>query len=92
MAIRECVSRVVARPRRVTVAINLNEEVVRKLKGEMHRLGEDNFSRFVEGIFECFLRDTCEGCPAYENLPSEEKHKITGKVGAGKWVTEEEES
>jgi len=30
------------------------------------------------------MRDSCEGCPAYENLPEEEKAKITGKVGVGK--------
>jgi hypothetical protein len=91
MTTRECVSRVVPRPRRATIAINLNEEIIRKLKEEMHRLGEDNFSRFVEGIFECFLRDTCDGCPAYEDLPQEEKTKITGKVGVGKWITDETE-
>ena len=91
MAITECVSRVVARPRRMTVAVNLNEQVVKKLKVEMARLGVDNFSRFVEGIFESFLRDSCEGCPAYDELPEEEKSKITEKVGVGKWVEAEED-
>ena len=88
MGVRECVSKVVARPRRTTVAVNLNEEVLKKLKDEMQRLGEDNFSRFVEGIFECFLRETCKGCPAYEDLPDKEKAKITGKIGVGKWETQ----
>jgi len=90
MAIRACVIRERPKRHRIVVSLTLDPHIVAFLKGEMERLGERNFSNFVEGIFECFLRDSCEGCPTYEALPNEEKDKITGKIGAGKWITQEE--
>lgn len=89
MAVTSC--RVRERPKRhrTVVSLTLDPHILASLKKEMQRLGETNFSNFVEGIFDCFLRETCEGCPAYENLPREEKAKITGKVGVGKWEMED---
>lgn len=91
MAIRSCVVRERPKRHRAVISLTLDPHVVASLKDEMRRLDEKNFSNFVEGIFECFLRESCEGCPTYEELTDEEKVKITGKVGAGKWITEERE-
>ena len=55
----------------------------------MAKVGETSLSAFTESLYECVLRDSCEGCPVYENLPEEEKAKITGKVGVGKWIVAE---
>jgi len=54
----------------------------------MEKEGETNLSAIIEGFIDCGIRDTCEGCPAYEELPEEEKAKIKGKAGVGKWVEE----
>ena len=56
----------------------------------MGELGETSLSSFTESLYECVLRDDCGDCPTYEDLPEEEKAKITGKVGVGKWITNEE--
>ena len=77
------------RHRNVT-SLTLDPHIVADLKKEMEYLGEANFSNFVEGILECFLRETCDGCPTYDTLPEHEKTEIEGKIGAGKWITKEE--
>ena len=90
MVITNCAKRKRTKRHRTVVSFTLDPHIVASLKKEMVRLEETNFSSFVDGIFDCFLRETCEGCPAYEELSDEEKDKITGKVGAGKWITNEE--
>jgi len=57
----------------------------------MREIGETSLSSFTEGLYECVLRDSCDGCLAYDSLSDEEKDKITGKVGVGKWTTAESE-
>ena len=89
MAITSCTVRERPKRHRAVVSLTLDLHIVASLKKEMERLGERNFSNFVEGIFECFLRDTCEGCPYYEELPEEKQVKVTGKRGAGKQITED---
>ena len=92
MVIKSCTVRERPKRHRAVISLTLDPHIVVALKKEMEELGERNFSNFVEGIFECYLRDSCEGCPAYEELSDEEKGSITGKVGAGKWITNEEGS
>ena len=79
------------RKRRVQVNMTIDPDVLVRIKDLMAELGETSLSNFTEGLYECVLRTNCEGCPAYENLPEEEKTKVTGKVGVGKWETDEEE-
>jgi len=90
MATIACTVRKRPKRHRTVVSLTLDPHILASLKNEMVRLGETNFSNFVEGIFECFLRESCDGCPAYEELPEDEKTKVTGKVGAGKWTTNED--
>jgi len=76
---------------RTVVSLTLDRHILDSLKREMQKLGETNFSNFIEGILDCFLRLNCQGCPFYESLSDEEKDNIICKIGAGKWITEEEE-
>jgi len=78
--------------RRTQINLTIDPDVLSKVRRLMSELGETSLSSFTEGLYECVLRDDCMGCPAYEELPNEEKGKITGKVGVGKWITNEEES
>ena len=78
--------------RRTQINLTIAPDVLSKIRELMAEVGETSLSAFTESLYECVLRDSCEGCPAYENLPEDEKVKITGKVGVGKWITNEEES
>lgn len=80
------------RPRRHRLQVNLtiDPHVLERVKQFMGEIGETSLSNFVEGLFECVLRDTCEGCPGYEELPDDEKAKIVGKFGVGKWEFEDD--
>ena len=71
---------------RTLFTLTIDPEVLVKVKEFMRSIGEDNLSAFTEGLYLCVMRDTCEGCPAYDELPEEEKAKVTGKgAGVGKW-------
>ena len=89
MATAVCVLR---RPRKRRVQINLTiaPDALVKVRDLMAELGETSLSNFTEGLYECVVRDDCGGCPAFENLPDDEKAKVNGKVGVGKWITNEE--
>ncbi len=78
------------RKRRVQVNMTIAPDILLRIRDLMTELGETSLSSFTEGLYECVLRDDCEGCPAYESLPKEEKAKVTGKVGVGKWEIDEE--
>jgi len=52
----------------------------------MEREGETNLSAVIQGFIDCGIRDTCEGCPSYEELPEDEKEEVKGKAGVGKWT------
>lgn len=78
------------RKRRVQINLTIDPDVLAKVRDLMSELSETSLSSFTEGLYECVLRDDCRDCPAYENLPDEEKEKITGKIGVGKWTTNEE--
>ena len=71
--------------RRRTMSITIDPHILDALKKWMEKEGEHNFSAVIEGFIDCGVRDSCEGCPDYEELPKEEKDKISGKVGVGKW-------
>ena len=90
MATAVCLSK---RPRKRRVQINLtiDPDVLNKIRDLMGELGETSLSNFTEGLYECVLRDSCNGCPSYEELPDDQKAKVTGKVGVGKWITAETE-
>ncbi len=81
-----------ARPRKRRVQINLtiDPDVLHKVRDLMNELGETSLSSFTEGLYDCVLRDDCEGCSAYEGLPEAEKVRIKGKVGVGKQIIDEE--
>ena len=79
------------RKRRVQINLTIDPDVLGSVRALMSELGETSLSNFTEGLYECVLRDDCEGCPAYDSLPDEDKDKIKGKVGVGKWVTDEDE-
>jgi len=79
------------RKRRVQINLTIDPDVLNRIRDLMGELGETSLSNFTEGLYECVLRDTCEGCSAYESLSEEEKAEITGKVGVGKWTMAESE-
>lgn len=79
------------RKRRIQVNLTIDPAVLNKIRDFMGELGETSLSNFTEGLYECVLRDSCEGCPTYDDLPEEEKAQITGKVGVGKWTKAESE-
>ena len=91
MATTVCLSKRL-RKRRVQINLTIDPDVLNKIRDLMGALGETSLSNFTEGLYECVLRDSCNGCPTYEELPDEEKAKVTGKVGVGKWITSEEDS
>jgi hypothetical protein len=72
------------------VNITLDPHIIEKARKFMAEIGETSFSSLVEGLIDCVVRETCEGCPAYEDLPESEKAKIKGKVGAGKQLVDED--
>jgi hypothetical protein len=77
-----------SRKRRVQVNLTIDPTLLRRIRELMVKHEEPSLSSFTEGLYDCVLRDDCEGCPAYEELPEEEKVIITGKVGVGKQLTE----
>ena len=77
-----------SRKRRVQVNLTIDPAILLRIRELMGEQGETSLSSFTEGLYDCILRDDCEGCPAYGELPEEEKAKITGKVGVGKQLTE----
>lgn len=81
------------RPRRhrVQVNITLDPHILEKGKEYMTKIGETSLSSFVEGLIDCIVRETCEGCPAYEDLPEKEKDRIEDKVGVAKRIISESE-
>ena len=80
----------VPRKRRVQVNLTIDPPVLRRIRDLMSQLGETSLSAFTEGLYECVLRDTCDGCPAYEELSDAEKGKVKGKIGVGKQIVEED--
>ncbi len=78
-----------ARKRRSQVNLTIDPSLLQRVRELMKDIGETSLSNFTEGLYDCVLRDTCEGCPSYEELPAEEKAKIKGKVGVGKWVEDD---
>ncbi len=79
------------RPRRhrLQVNITLDPHIIEKARVYMAKIGETSMSSFIEGLIDCAVRDTCDGCPNYEEMPEEEQAKVTGKRGAGKQITED---
>ena len=73
---------------RTTLSVTIDPHVLDALKKWMEREGETNISAVIEGFVDCGTRDTCEGCPAYEELPEEETEQVKGKAGVGKWSGE----
>ena len=78
------------RKHRVPVNLTIDPDLLDRVRKLMNKMGEASLSRFTEGLYDCILRDDCKGCPAYEELPEEEKSKITGKVGVGKQIIQED--
>ena len=83
-----CSKRQRPRRHRQQVNITLDPHIIEKARDFMAEIGETSFSNFVEGLIDCAARETCEGCPSYEELPDEKKAAITGKVGVGKQITD----
>ena len=79
-----------ARKRRAQVNLTIDPDLLNRIRKLMYEMGENSLSNFTEGLYDCVLRDDCEGCPAYESLPDDEKSKIKGKLGVGKWIDEDE--
>lgn len=75
------------RKRRVQINLTIDSDVLKKVRNFMKQNEETSLSSFTEGLYECVLREDCEGCPAYDDLEEEEKTEITGKAGVGKWTT-----
>lgn len=76
------------RKKRPTLSITIDPHVLDGLKKWMEGEGETNMSATIQGFIECGIRDTCDGCPYYEELPDDEKEEVTGKAGVGKWTGE----
>ena len=77
-------------PTWVRISLSVDPEVWRKFKAKAEEKGEKNISSLVESLMVCYTYDTCEECPSYQELPQEEKAKVRGKIGVGKWITSEE--
>ena len=91
MATKHC-KRIKA-PTWVRISLSIDPEVWRKFKAKAEEIGEKNMSSLVESLMVCYTYDTCEECPAYQELPEEEKAQIKGKAGiVGKWEMREEEA
>ena len=73
---------------RRTLSITIDPHILDSLKQWMKREGETNLSSGIEGFIDCGIRDTCDECPHYEEMPEEEKAQLKGKVGVGKWTGE----
>jgi hypothetical protein len=71
---------------RTTLSITIDPHVLEALKKWMAREGETNLSSVIEGFIDCGVRDSCEGCPSYEELPDKEKATVGEKAGVGKWT------
>jgi len=79
-------------PTWVRISLSVDPEVWRKFKAKAEEKGEKNMSDLVESMMVCYTYDSCKECPSYQDLPDEEKAKVRGKVGVGKWdVAESEE-
>lgn len=78
------------RKRRVQINLTIDPAILGRIRDLMKEMEETSLSNFTEGLYDCVLRDDCEGCSAYDDLPDEEKAKIKGKAGAGKWITDED--
>ena len=73
---------------RPTLSITIDPHVLDGLKKWMIREKETNLSAAIQGFIECGIRDSCDDCPYYEELPEDEKEEIKGKAGVGKWTDE----
>jgi len=69
--------------RRTTLSITIDPKILDGLKEWMKREGETNISAAIEGFIDCGIRDTCEGCPYYDE---EEKEQAENKVGVDKRI------
>jgi len=78
-------------PTWVRIGLSVDPEVWRKFKAKAEEEGEKNISALVQSLMVCYTYDTCEECPSYQELPEQEKAEVTGKVGVGKWITNEGE-
>lgn len=72
-----------AKRHRTTLSITIDPHILDALKKWMEMEGETNLSAVIEGFIDCGIRDTCEGCPYYEE-PREEEMPDKVKVGVGK--------
>jgi hypothetical protein len=70
---------------RVSLSITIDPHILEALKKWMEREDETNLSSVIEGFIDCGVRDTCEGCPSYEELPQKKKVTVGKKAGVGKW-------
>ncbi len=73
---------------RPTLSITVDPHVLEGLKSWMAKEGETNISAVVQGFVECGIRDSCEGCKFYDELPEDEKEEVKGKAGVGKWTSD----
>lgn len=73
---------------RPTLSITIDPHILDGLKKWMAREKETNLSAVIQGFIDCGIRDTCEECPYYEDLPENEKEEIKGKAGVGKVTTQ----
>ena len=73
---------------RPTLSITIDPHILDGLKKWMEREGETNLSAAIQGFIDCGIRETCDNCPFYEELPEDEKNKVKSKAGVGKWVDE----
>ena len=77
-------------PTWVRISLSVDPDVWRRFKAKAKENGEKNLSALVESLMVCYTYDNCEQCPSYQELPAEEKAKVKGKVGVGKWETNED--
>ena len=85
MAIVNC-NRKRGKRHRTSLSITIDPHVLDNLKQWMKKEGETNLSSVIEGFIDCGIRDSCDGCPYYTDVPEEEKAKVDDKVGVGKWA------
>ncbi|MBM3132318.1 MAG: hypothetical protein FJZ95_04710 [Chloroflexi bacterium] len=69
---------IATRPRhRTTLA--LNADLWDRFQPALKEEWEGSFTSFVEYAMECYLRDTCDGCP-YEEEEGQQKAGGIGKI------------
>jgi len=72
--------------RRTTLSITIDPRILLRLKDWMKKEKETSLSSVIEGFIDCGIREDCEGCPYYEDLPEGKEGEVKHKIGVSKFA------